>query len=546
MSSVAARDLSVPDLLHLLNEKIGLECASLRGISLPPALSTASLESEVSPPRRTRRRGLTLRVTVQIESLETRVHEVLQLIPSLRNLLRPINKLPPEILSYIACEGAKDTEEMISLTHVCRYWRESIISTPTNWTSISSKSRSTAALSLQRAKAAPLELNIGDYYIAEGHWLPDLLIPYIQNIETLNVGQLKANELKGILPNFPQSVPNLQSLSLTTYSRSDWALLPDPFESFPPTLKHLTLTSIPLYPSLLELRGLTELNIDDSRCYLSLDTLLDFLEGNRSLTRATLRVQFAEPPLRTSQRWTPIKTQLQYLEITCYDAMDGQALVSGIALPKGAELELRCEHSSNVRVRVNDVLSGISTTHLSNLLSPTFMEYRAYPRSIRLSGPNGIVSFNSESGSGPPLVELPRLPLASIRQFHLDTWRWELIGPPTGLTVLQRLLSFPALETFTVGCDTDLSHLSTLLSNPSASPSLKTLGFLDCVLTEEFMQQLTQFASGRKKTTSARLHRVVIAQLEGRFPSITSIRALEEHVPVVDVRIATELPTDLT
>ena len=43
------RDLSIPDLLRLLNEKLGLECTRLQETPLPP-VSTASLESEVSAP----------------------------------------------------------------------------------------------------------------------------------------------------------------------------------------------------------------------------------------------------------------------------------------------------------------------------------------------------------------------------------------------------------------------------------------------------------------------------------------------------------------
>ena len=48
MSLEAARNLSIPDLLRVLNEKLGLECARLRETPLPPVVSAASLESEVS------------------------------------------------------------------------------------------------------------------------------------------------------------------------------------------------------------------------------------------------------------------------------------------------------------------------------------------------------------------------------------------------------------------------------------------------------------------------------------------------------------------
>ena len=45
MSLETVRDLSVPDLLHILSEKLNMECMRMR---LSPAMSVALLESEVS------------------------------------------------------------------------------------------------------------------------------------------------------------------------------------------------------------------------------------------------------------------------------------------------------------------------------------------------------------------------------------------------------------------------------------------------------------------------------------------------------------------
>ena len=65
MSLEAALDLSVPQLLRVLDEKIGLECSRVRGIRLPPiSTSITSLEVEVSAPYSiyipTRRSNLTV------------------------------------------------------------------------------------------------------------------------------------------------------------------------------------------------------------------------------------------------------------------------------------------------------------------------------------------------------------------------------------------------------------------------------------------------------------------------------------------------------
>lgn len=68
MSLEAARGLSIPDLLRLLNEKLGVECAWVREIPLSPAVPAASLRESLGSEVSTRklissqgtwRRGLT-------------------------------------------------------------------------------------------------------------------------------------------------------------------------------------------------------------------------------------------------------------------------------------------------------------------------------------------------------------------------------------------------------------------------------------------------------------------------------------------------------
>ena len=134
---------------------------------------------------------------------------------------------------------------------------------------------------------------------------------------------------------------------------------------------------------------------------------------------------------------------------------------------KGAELEVSYYGDTDARMGAIDVLSGISITHLSNLSSPTSLEYYAGTmRRIRLLGQNGTVSLSSDFDSDIPFAEFPRLPLSNIRRFHLDTYGWELIQPPPGPRVFHYLSSFPALEIFTVGHNTDLSRPLFVVKSP--------------------------------------------------------------------------------
>ena len=465
--------------------------------------------------------------------------------------MQPVNKLPPEILSYVARRVRnnldEDTRAIIPLTHVCRYWRESIISTPENWKVISNSRRNLATASLERSKSALLEIRLDMGGIREDPQFFDLLVPHLQHTEILRVTGLLTIEDLSLFS--LHQMTNLRSLELSRQlGVRDWDRSIDPFELSAYTLRHLKLFFVPLYPSFLNFRSLKRLDLCDRQCNLHLDTLLDFLEENRSLTIARLGIRFVEPSVRASRRRAPIQNRLRYLDITCGDAIDGQALISSIALSKGAQLKLDCSWyigPYGVGVGVGDVLSGISTSHLSNLLSPTFMQYRIYPKIIHLRGPNGTATFHSKYDLNIPFAEFPRLPLANIRLLHLDTGECDQVRPSLPLIPFDHLSFFPAIETF-IASGTDLSRLlSTLLSDRSASPSLKTLMFTNWDFTEEFMEGLTRFASDRKKTTSARLHRVVITNRGGVLPSIASIHELEKHVPVVDVRIAEEPPSDL-
>ena len=394
-------------------------------------------------------------------------------------------------------------------------------------------------LSLERCKAAPLQLRLDMSRVGRIPQFSDLLIPYIQNTETLCLSRVSTAEvLLQTLPNFPQSMPNLRSLSLWS-GGPRWDRSVNLLGSSTPALTHLSLSNIPIHPSFLRLRTLTNLRLHDYQFNLHCDTLLRFLEENHSLEHVVLEIQFTHLSFRTSQRQVAIGNRLRTLSITSINARDNIPLISNILLQRGAHLEIAL-YGRNTEL--NEVLSVISTTHFSNLKSPTFMEYHPDRRRIRLSGPNGSSSYSHSLGSRTPFVEFPLLPLTSIREFRLIRRREESSTNPVIFTPS----SLPALETLAIEHELTALHLlSDLFSNPSSSPSLNTLAFLDCRIDEGFMEALTHFASNRKNTTSASLYRVVIVNSKGDLPSFASIDTLGKHVLAVNVQIGKTLPTDL-
>ena len=462
----------------------------------------------------------------------------------LRNMLQPVNKLPPEIIPRIAqhiLQGNTDTYPIIPLTHVCRYWRQSIISAPENWTLISSDRIGLMALTLERSGAAPLQLRLRNSTPIIQNF-GDLITPHIQNTEVLKFWELTTLEdFTQTLPNFPQSMPNLRLLDLGHKGGTPgWDSSTNPFGLFPNTLRSLRLYDIPLYPPFLEIRTLTELSLRYDIVQPSLDTLLDVLKENCSLESVDLDIDSDEYPTQISQRPAMVLNQLHNLSITCWDATITRTLISNIPVRRGTHLGITLS-GRGAGLGLNDVLSGISMTHLSNLLSPTLMTYQIYPREIQLDGPNGSFSYIHTGALIPSFAEFLVLPLTEIKELRLVH-----SGPP----VVLHPSSLPALEALAIKSHANLSHLFSIwFPNSSHFPSLKTLGFSNCIITERFVEELVQFASDRKNTTSAWLHRVVIVHLGVTFPGLSNVAStheLEKHVPIVDVRLGREFPTDLT
>ena len=318
----------------------------------------------------------------------------------------------------------------------------------------------------------------------------------------------------------------------------------DPFGQSHLALTHLSLVFLPLCPFLRRLTTLINLTLHNYRFDLHIDTFLDFLEANLALEHATLDVRFTRPAFRDSLRQVGIVNRLRSLSIRSTAASEINAFMSGIPLRKGTHLKIDLRGRNTGLGRV---LSGVPVAHLSNLQSPTSMEYRPDDRSVELLGPNGSFLFNCASRRTHPFTEFPLLQLAHIKAFRLVR---RVLGPREPHTNFPRitfpLLDLPDLETLAIECEIAIPHLlSTLFADPSSSPSLNTLAFLDCRLDRACMEALTKFASDREKTTSARLYRVVIVSSGRNLPNFASIDALGECVPVVDVRVGKTLPAEL-
>src|SRR6267142_579556 len=101
--------------------------------------------------------------TLQLAQVETLIDGVRRQVGILRSQLRPINRLPPELLVHVfgylgggAC--------LVPASHVCQKWRHVTLSTPTLWTVIREDDDAIAALCfLERSRNMPLDFAFSIY-----------------------------------------------------------------------------------------------------------------------------------------------------------------------------------------------------------------------------------------------------------------------------------------------------------------------------------------------------------------------------------------------
>ena len=462
---------------------------------------------------------------------------------SLRNSLRPVNRLFPEIIALCATfVSPTDPRPIISLTHVCRYWRKAITSSPRNWASIGNGWKRLAPLCLERSGVVPLTVNITVSAIKGDKDFLQALLPHTSRISHLSLtGYPSIEEVADDLPDFFASpILNLTSLELEQTG--------EPAESFPSNeipapplfqhvskLKSLRLTRTPLYPSLISIRSLVELELVGYTTPFPFGKFIGFLRLNSTLELVVLDTQFVDVPAWIFPARVVSLSHLRQLSFTCAHPIDAKALISSISFPRGVSFEVSSSRTQD-SVDPRSFLPS-PPTPIRRLLTPiTTIKCQDRPGVTQLYGNNSYFSFRC-SGFGPHAYwEFSSFSTTAVREFHVKTSSCHDLSWP--------LARLPALETLVLVDITSFPHrsLDFLADEPIPCPSLKTIAFLDCGLDRTMVGELEGVVSRRKDSTAAWLHRVVIVSRFGRLPDRQLIHRLRQFIPRVDVRIDEELP----
>ena len=479
------------------------------------------------------RRGI-----LQVDALEKRAKEILGQVHSLRDSVRPVNRLPPEVLASCATFVSDADLPIIPLTHVCQYWRESIVSNPGNWKSLGIAWERLVSLCIGRAGAVPLILDVTVSNNKGNKGFLDGLLPHVPRIGTLRLtGYLSAETMADDLSRFFASpMLGLTSLELqqieepTPLFPSENSPVPPPF-LIVSKLRSLSLTRKPLYPTLFTITSLVELKLNSP---FHFDKSLRLLSSNSGLEHIVLDIQFIADSVETVlAREVPLP-RLRDLSVTCSKPIDSKGLPSCITFPRDVHLEVVFTQP-DLSAKLGSFLPS-PPTPIRNLLTPiTTIKTRATPRELHVFGNGSTFAFRSPKAPLATHLELALFPGDTVRELLVNIGPFKYSG--VGLSRLPALETLAFTETVFL-----LGLLSALTKEPVLCPALRTIAFFDCGINSDIIEELGDAITKRRESTTTRLYRVVIVSSTGTLPNLKVIQRLRSFVPCVEVRVDDKLP----
>ena len=397
----------------------------------------------------------------------------------------PINRIPSEILTLIPNSWSKRNRDrkVITMTHVCRAWREVLVSQASLWTDIGGMDPNKAEVYLERSKFSPINLSLyrdHEYYHHGSRCDPLYrIIPHtVERLKSLTIDGSPRN-IQDITICLSRPAPLLEYLSIVGQRIYGQRLHHSPtsalFGKDLPSLRRLHLEYVCTELHWRNMVNLTSFTLVYASP-VSVRQILDFFESAPRLCKVKL-----DSTIQTSGA-----DNGRLVSLACLKKMEaiggGSSLLLGcLLIPIGARLtawvELPSPPTEGNPPRFLDNLKnlhGFTVIHLSNC------ELDSDP-SLRFSGPNGEVVIIPMAF---PAQEISVL-LGHLTLF--DTSRTERLeidlgDPSSSGPIYQALLPMKDLRTLALPlCITPHAFLHAL--HPNVSPS----GVVVCPKLEELV-----------------------------------------------------------
>jgi len=490
---------------------------------------------------------------LQVGALEQDALEVLGLVRSMKNDFAPISRIPPDVFSLIPEYLEKDhlDENLITMTHVCRYWRELLIARSTLWVRLDCANPDQTRVYIERSKSAPLELFLKSEdmaYLEDGF---HSVAPHIGRLKSLTiVGPMDL--LRSLAPHVSNPLPLLRELSINlTYNPTppfDSALFNGDLSSLHSLRLTGAITHLP-WNNLSKITTFTLSRVSEDK--ISITQLLDFFEDAHHLRDVVLDKSIPTSSDAPLERVVPLPC-LEGLAI--YSDAAHSVLLNHLSIPAGASLLQRFDFRG-----VESPLLDFLPKTLENLghIFPVTSVNLCFGREshVELGGPNGMLHMHghwTDSGGRPSFV-LDRRILRSLSRFILSGTRRLAITTYESPTTAQIDKSAPYhilsrmknLRTVRLNQCNNLPFILALdpIQNPlrpALCPKLEELVLYVKDLESFNIKELMCMAE-RRVLMGTKLSSITIVGL-GELLSGEKVFKLKEYVTRVDYRVGEKPP----
>jgi hypothetical protein len=399
-------------------------------------------------------------------------------------VLAPINRVPPEVLTLIPdfWATARNDRDLITLTHVCRAWREAFISRSSLWTDFDCVDADKTHVYLERSKSSPINLWLDRDNGLSPHDPFLQIAPHVlDRLKCLSINTTP-DHLQGVANHFSPSVPPLEELIIS--GNPDCSELNPvlPTTLFNGDLSSLCTLYLESVRTDLPWRNMVNLKSFSLRYtlpgHVPIRGLLDFFENAPHLHKVSLF--FATPTSRAQNGRLVSLACLK--EISVIGDEPPSLLLDHLIIPVGAKLTTRAfSHGP-----ITESLLPRSLDNLKNL--PNFTDILLYVdefhRCVQFSGPNGQVCMVPRTSR----VNLTCLMLESLARF--DTSKTERVevycgNSPSSDSLYQALLPMKDLHTLTFSRCASLDIFIHALD-----PGTSSSGVVVCPRLEEVVLEL--------------------------------------------------------
>ena len=472
------------------------------------------------------------------------------MVRSMKNNFAPISRIPSEIFSLIPgyWEGGDVDENLITMTHVCRGWRDLLIARPSLWTRLDCTNTDKTRIYIERSKSSPLELSLCKHQITYPEDAFLLVVPHISRLKSLSVDGA-GDLLQDLTPYFSCPIPLLEELTIDLTGNPTPVLEGTLFDSDLSSLCSLSLLGVTTYLPWKGLSKLTTLKL----CHVPEDTisvahLLDFFEDAYHLRDITLNHSLPTSSNAPPERLVSLPC-LTNLTI-CANPVHS-ILLNHLSIPAGASLILEFRFNGN-KSPLPDFLPK-TLGNLKNIFPITSVNlwFDEAHKHVRLDGPNGrlymLGHWADWDWDDDSLFVSDRRILRSLSNFAISgTQRLAVTKYEPPAVVIEKsspyhiLLRMKDLRTLTLTQSNNLPFILAL--NPDKNPSENTL----CPTLEEivlYVEELESFnikelmsMAKARASRGTRLSSITIVGLGALLPG-EKVFKLKEHVTRVDYRV---------